>query len=88
MPKDLRERAEVMAVNYYGFSSLQELLRVFLNKLAAKRINILFEETVALSPEAEKRYLKMDKDFKAGRNVYRTANVDDLIGKLHGNRLS
>lgn len=79
----LRMKAEKSAVNL-GFSSLQEILRVFMQKLALKTINISFteEKAVTLSSKAEKRYAKMDKDFRFGRNVYTAKNVDELMQQL------
>ena len=84
---DLRRKAEIEALKQ-GFSSLQEALRVFMTKLAAKRINILFEETVALSSRAEGRYAKIDEDFTKGKNIYRAKSINDLMRQLRGNSLS
>lgn len=84
---DLRRKAEIQALRQ-GFSSLQEALRVFMTKLASKRITISFEETITLSSKAEKRYAKLDEDFKKGRNIYKAKNVDDLMKQLRGNSLS
>jgi len=36
-----------------------------------------------LSQKNEKRYLKMNQDFKKNVNVYRASNVEDLIKRLH-----
>lgn len=84
---DLRKKAEIEALKQ-GFSSLQEALRVFMNKLASKRINISFEETIALSPKAERRYAKLDEDFKKRKNIYQAKNINDLMKQLRGNSLS
>jgi len=83
LPKELKESAEKAAADY-GFSSLQELLRVFMKKLATKKINLSFEEedTVQLSKKNEKRYLKALDDFKKGKNVYTAKNVDDFFEQL------
>ena len=83
LPKELKESAEKAAADY-GFSSLQELLRVFMKKLATKKINLSFEEedTVQLSKKNEKRYLKAMNDFKKGKNVYTAKNVDDFFEQL------
>lgn len=88
LPKELKLSAE-KAAQEAGFSSLQEVLRIFMNKFASKKINIAFEEEVTyLSPKAEKRYLKITEDFKKGRNVYTARNVDDLMKQLHEHKLS
>lgn len=84
---DLRRKAEIQALKQ-GFSSLQEVLRVFMSKLAAKRINISLEEAIILSPKAEKRYAKIDEDFKKGKNIYRAKNINHLMKRLRGNSLS
>ncbi|MDO8570219.1 MAG: hypothetical protein Q7R97_01380 [Candidatus Daviesbacteria bacterium] len=82
MPRELKESAEKAALNA-GFSSLQEVLRVFMKKFANKKIDLAFEEeTHYLSPKAEKRYLKIMEDFKTGRNIYTAKNVDDLMTQL------
>lgn len=87
MPKELKDDAEKAALNA-GFSSLQEVLRVFMKKFASKKIDLAFEEEVEyLSPKAEKRYLKASEDFKNGRNVYTAKNVNDLIRQLHESSL-
>lgn len=84
--KSLRIKAEKSALDQ-GFSSLQEIIRVFMKKLASQAIDISFQEVVKLSPQAEKRYAKIDKDFKLGKNIYYAKNVDDLMKQLNGNIL-
>lgn len=82
LPKDLKVSAEKAALDY-GFSSLQEVLRVFMKKLALRKVDVTFEEEVVyLSPKAEKRYIKATEDFKAGRNVYTAKDVDDFLQQL------
>lgn len=66
-----------------GFSSLQEAIRVFLKKLSDKKINVSFEETVALSEKSDRRYERIVKDYKEGRNIMQVGNVKDLMKKLH-----
>lgn len=81
--KSLQERAKTVALDY-GFSSLQEAVRVILNKLANRQLVVNIEETVIpLSPEAEKRYLQMEKDFKKGKNISVARNIDALMKQLH-----
>lgn len=88
LSKELKQEAEKAAEDY-GFSSLQELLRVFMKKLALKKIDVTFEEKVVyLSEKAEKRYAKIDEDIKKGRNLYMAKDVDDLIKQLHERPLS
>lgn len=79
--KTLRMRAEKSALDQ-GFSSLQEIIRVFMSKLASKTIEIGFREGAILSPEAEKRYLKMDQDFKMGKNIQIAHSVNELMDQL------
>ncbi|MBU0999972.1 type II toxin-antitoxin system RelB/DinJ family antitoxin [Patescibacteria group bacterium] len=50
-----------------GFSSLQEIVRLFLNKIAGGEIDIMFEETVTLSDKNDKRYAKMIEDVETGK---------------------
>lgn len=69
-----------------GFSSLQEVIRVLLTKLSKKEFSIRIEEeeeVTYLSKAAEKRYKKAAEDIKAGRNITKTKNVDELLKLLH-----
>lgn len=65
-----------------GFSSLQEAVRVFINKFASKAITISFVDEERLSPKAEKRYLKMAEDIKSGKGWHKTKNIEDLFKQL------
>lgn len=80
----LRKEAEKQALAQ-GFSSLQEAVRIFLSKLATKRIDVSFkEEVVYLSSRAEKRYLKMMSDIKSGKEkVFIARNVEELMEQLN-----
>lgn len=84
MDKGLRERA-TLAVKKQGFSSLQEAFRVVAVKFADQRLDFSLKEpepVIKLSKKAEKRYAKMDEDFKKGK--FRTFNnVDDLMKYLY-----
>lgn len=81
--KELKISAEAAALEY-GFSSLQEILRVIMKKIADRKLGVQLSEetTVKLSAKAERRYLKAMEDFKTGRNVYTAKNVDDLMQQL------
>ena len=78
----LRQQAEKAAMSQ-GFSSLQEIVRLFLTKLAENRIELTFQESIKLSPKTEKRYLKMTEDFEKGKNIYTAKDVKDLIRQLN-----
>ena len=80
--QDLKVSAEREALSQ-GFSSLQELVRVFLSKVASRKIEVTLQESVMLSKTNEKRYLNMTQDFESGQNIYSADSVDDLINKLH-----
>lgn len=84
MNERLKVEAEKAALAQ-GFSSLQELVRVLLSKVAQRKIEVQFEEVVILSKKNEKRYLKMTEDFKNNRNVYTSKNVEEFLSKLNGN---
>lgn len=81
--KELKNAAQKSALDY-GFSSLQELLRVFMRKLALKKINVSFEENVIyLSEKAARRYDKITRDIESGKEkVYTAKDVDNLIEQL------
>lgn len=78
---DLRNKAEKEA-HEQGFSSLQELVRVFLQRLSLKQLQVTFEEPIYLSEKASKRYEKIDEDFKKGKNIDEAKDVDDLMRQL------
>ena len=80
--RELKNNAERIATSQ-GFSSLQEIIRVFLSKLAANDVRVTFQESVNLSSKNEKRYMKMTRDFKSGKNISTATDVDDLISKLN-----
>lgn len=84
LSKELKANAEKAAQDA-GFSSLQEVLRVFMNKFANKKISLAFEEEVTyLSPKAEKRYTRIMRDIENGKEkVYTAENADDLLEQLH-----
>ncbi len=84
LPKELKISAE-KAAEEAGFSSLQEVLRVFMKKFASKKIDLAFEEEITyLSPGAEKRYAKIVRDIESGKEkVYTAKDADDLIKQLH-----
>ena len=79
--KTLRTQAENAALDY-GFSSLQEIVRVFMAKLAKKSIEISFQENIHVSPRAQRRHEKMDEDFACGKNVYFAKTVKALKAQL------
>lgn len=82
--KDLRKKATLVAEDM-GFSSLQEVVRVFLKRLARKELNVSFERfpAVKLSAKNAKRYDKMIDNFYAGKLKTKSFdNVDDLMKDL------
>lgn len=84
LSKTLKEKAEAVSLDY-GFSSLQEIIRILLNKLAKRELAISIEEAeeiTHLSPAAEKRYKKAIADIKSGRNITKTKNLDELFEYL------
>lgn len=84
MSKTLRGEAAEVASSY-GFSSLQDLIRLFLTKVANRQLAINVVErfpVVELSKKNEKRYLKMEKDFKEGKNIYHAKSVNEFLSQL------
>lgn len=65
----LRREAE-RAAESAGFSSVQEVVRVFLKKLASQTIDVSFyDKNLVLSKKAEKRYSTMVQDIRKGKNI-------------------
>jgi len=88
MDSDLRKKAQDMA-EASGFSSVQEVVRVFLHKFAHQTIEVkILDTTVRLSPAAEKKYEKIMRDIEKGKNVFEAQSVDDLMKQLHEDTLS
>ena len=84
MDKKLKEKAEAVSIDM-GFSSLQETIRVLLNKLARKEFNLKVEEVeeiTYLSPKAERKFKKAVEDIKAGRNIYKPKNRKEFFELL------
>lgn len=80
--KVLRDEA-VKVAQESGFSSLQDVIRLFLTKLARKQIAVNLEDTaMPLSWKNEKRYIQMDKDFEKGKNVKSFSSADELMRDL------
>ncbi len=80
--KQLKSDAEKVALRQ-GFSSLQEIIRVFLAQLASNQVEVTLQKSITLSAKNERRYVKMTKDFESGKNVYSASSVDDLLSKLN-----
>ena len=79
--KDLKIAATEATLEQ-GFSSLQEAVRIFLNKIAKQSIMVSFVEQKNLSPKAEKRYIKMIKDIKMGKGWHKADSLEDLFKQL------
>ena len=84
----LRDSASEVA-RYYGFSSLQDAVRIFLTQLSQKRIGVGFvsqNKDELLTPEQEKKltttYKQAVRDMKAGKS-YDAVDADDLISQLN-----
>lgn len=69
-----------------GFSSLQEVIRLFLARFAKREIGVIFEQfpAVKLSARNEKRYNKIVDDYSAGRLKTKSFdNVDKMMDYLN-----
>lgn len=82
--KQLRSDA-LKAAERQGFSSLQEVVRVFLNQFANQNINVTFSfPPVALSSTNEKRYERMVASVTSRKTKTKRFNsVADLIKDLN-----
>jgi hypothetical protein len=83
MPQILRKEAEKSAIDM-GFSSLQDFVRLVLKKLTVNELNVnIGFPIVNLSTKAEKRYQKIDKDYRANKNIIKTKSINDFFDKLN-----
>ena len=83
--KKLRDKAAKSAVEY-GFSSLQEMLRLVMNKIANKEIKVSLEENVEyLTPQEdavlEQRYKEFLAEKKKGR-TFTAHSVEEMMKQL------
>ncbi|MBI4067670.1 hypothetical protein HY407_04760 [Candidatus Gottesmanbacteria bacterium] len=83
--KSLRNEA-LREARASGFSSIQDAIRMFLQKLAKREIGVIFEpKPIKLSPKNDRRYAKMINDVLSGKvKPYVAKDVDDLMRQLHG----
>lgn len=80
--KKLRDEAEHEATKQ-GFSSLQEVMRLFLRQFIDKKMTFGFvEPAVVLSKKNAARYDKMKKDFEEGKNFQKANTVDEFMDQL------
>lgn len=82
MDKQLKNNAEKVA-SQQGFSSLQEIVRVFLAQLSSNKVVVSLHESTKLSSINEKRYAKMTRDFESDRDVNSAKDMNDLLSKLN-----
>lgn len=83
MDAELKMNSETVA-REQGFSSLQEVIRVFLRRLAKREMTIQFVEEERLTPRAERRYAKMIRDMKSGKIKTKSfTSVDEMMKYLH-----
>jgi hypothetical protein len=81
--KKVRDQVEREAKKQ-GFSSIQDLVRLFFTQVINKQVAVRFEEPpVRLSKKAAARYDRMTKDFEEGKVIskkYSSAKefMDDL----------
>jgi len=68
-----------------GFSSLQELVRVFLRQLIMNKVHVSFStSSVVLSDKNDERYAKMIADVKSGKSkTKKFSNIDKLMNYLN-----
>lgn len=64
-----------------GFSSVQEVIQVFLSKFATHTIKIGFSDYM-LSEEAENQYESIMHEIKKGKNIFKPDSHADLISIL------
>jgi antitoxin component of RelBE/YafQ-DinJ toxin-antitoxin module len=82
--KALRDRATA-AASKMGFSSVQEVVRVFLTQISVDYPKVSFEQpAVKLSAKNERRYNKMIDDYKSGKmKTVSFDNVDEMMKYLN-----
>lgn len=80
MPKALKASSQV-AAKEYGFSSLQELVRVLLTKLSKRELVVsVSDRTSPLSPKNASRYRSMSQVLN--HQADRFDSIDELMKDL------
>ena len=83
LSKKLRQQSEKVAVSM-GFSSLQEVVRIFLNKLICGEMTVSFSmPVVKISNKNALRYQKMIEDYEKNKNITKTTSLNDFFAKLN-----
>ena len=81
--KQLRQQSENAAVKA-GFSSVQEVLRLFLHQFSQQKIVVNFDNpSVVLSAKNEAKYLKMMSDFQKNKDITKATSVGDFFDKIN-----
>lgn len=81
MSKSLKHSAAEVA-SEYGFSSLQDLLRVILTQLSRRELVVSIEKPILLSQKNDSRYVKMSKEFAQNKNTKDFSSVHNLMKDL------
>jgi len=84
MAPELKKSAEKAALES-GFSSLQEIIRVFLKQFAKKEITLSMQsidDEPPLSSKARRRYRRMLEEIRQGKGIVHTENTDELFRLL------
>jgi len=82
LTKDLRQKSEI-AASKAGFSSLQEVVRLFLHQFCQEKISFSFNTSkIKLSPKNKIRYQKLLDDYKNDINITKTTSLEDFFAKL------
>lgn len=81
MTRELKQKAEIASFDM-GFSSLQEIIRVILNKLARKELSISIGDEVP-NERTKKLLLQAKKNLKEGKHSPIFDNAEDAIAWLH-----
>lgn len=78
------KKAAEKAATSYGFVSLTEAVKVFIQNLAKGKTSVEpKEKVVMLSKKAIKRYNKMSDDIASGKEkVYKANSVEEFIEQL------
>jgi antitoxin component of RelBE/YafQ-DinJ toxin-antitoxin module len=84
MSPELRKRATT-AAKEQGFSSLQEMVRLFVERIARAEVSVQFS---VLSEKSAHRYQAMDEDFSKNKDVKDAESMEVFIKALHEDRVS
>lgn len=88
----LKQKA-VARAEELGFSSIQDVIRVFLTNFTEKKLNVEFKEPEMIEYISEEQYRRLEKDFKELKEAYKKGeayevnSLDEMMAVLNSDKI-